>query len=61
MKREQKDYIGRPFEVQLKKLTKLLKVMHEKLAGLAGQSDSYVVYMVGNHKAQLQTLDDVSR
>jgi hypothetical protein len=59
MKREQKDYIGRRFEVEPTKLTKLLKVMHEKLAGPADQSDSYVVHMVGNHRAQLQTLDEV--
>jgi hypothetical protein len=59
MKREQKDYIGRRFEVEPTKLTKLLKVMHEKLAGPADQSDSYFVYMVGNHRAQLQTLDEV--
>lgn len=59
MKREQKDYVGRRFEVEPTKLTKLLKMMHEKLAGPADQSDSYVVYMVGNHRAQLQTLDEV--
>ena len=59
MKREQKDYIGRRFEVEPTKLTKLVQVMHEKLAGPADQSDSYVVYMVGDHRAELQTLDEV--
>jgi hypothetical protein len=59
MKREQKDYIGRRFEVEPTKLTKLLKVMHEKLAGHGDSSDSYVVYTIGNHRAELQTLDDV--
>jgi hypothetical protein len=57
--REQKDYIGRRFEVEPTKLTKLLQVMHEKLAGPGDQSDSFVVYMVDNHSAQLQTLDEV--
>jgi hypothetical protein len=59
MKREQKDYIGRRFEVEPTKLTKLVQVMHEKLAGPGDQSDSYFVYMVGDHRAELQTLDDV--
>ena len=58
MRREQKDYIGRRFEVEPTKLTKLLQVMHEKLVGSADKSDSYVVYMVGDHRA-LQTLDEV--
>jgi hypothetical protein len=59
MKREQKDYIGHRFEVEPTKLTKLVQVMHEKLAGPVDQSDSYVVYMAGDHKAELQTLDGV--
>ena len=59
MKREQKDYIGRRFEVEPTKLTKLLNVMHEKLAGGDEQADSYAVYMVGNHRVDLHTLDEV--
>ncbi len=60
MARERKDYIGRRFEVEPTKLTKLLHVMHEKLAGRpADLSDSYVVHMVNNHTAERQTLDEV--
>jgi hypothetical protein len=40
MKREQKDYIGRRFELEPTKLTKLLRVMHEKLAGLADPTNT---------------------
>ena len=59
MPREQKDYIGRRFEVEPTKLTKLLRVIHEKLAGTGDESDSYVVYMTGDHRAELRTLDEV--
>ena len=47
MKREQKDYIGRRFEVEPTKLTKLLNVMHDKLRSFGDESDSFVVYMTG--------------
>jgi hypothetical protein len=59
MKREQKNYIGKRFELEPTKLTKLVQVMHEKLAGPGDQSDSYVVYMVGAKPVERQTLAEV--
>jgi len=55
MKREQKDYI-RPFEVEPTKLTKLLKVMHEKLAGPADHRNRTMSTWSVNHRHSYKRL-----
>src|SRR5580704_12757619 len=60
MARDRKEYPGHGFEVEPTKLTKLLKVMHEKLPGTADdQTDSFTIYMVGNHTVRRHTLEEV--
>jgi len=59
MKTEQKEYPNQAFSVEPTKLTKLLKMIHDKLDGGATTQDRFFVHMKGDRKVELHNIDDV--